>query len=77
VFDFHNAILVLSSSVVVIKSITIKEDYFKFFISDRTKLKDFVNDPIIVSFVSFSVNCPRHNSTNNSCYKKMKSFKSD
>jgi predicted ABC-type exoprotein transport system permease subunit len=50
VFDFHHVELVLSSSVITIKPITIKEDYFKFLIPSKTKLKDFVNDPIIVSF---------------------------
>jgi predicted ABC-type exoprotein transport system permease subunit len=51
VFDFHHAELVLSISVITVKPTTIKEDYFKFLIPDKTKLKDFINDPIIVSFL--------------------------
>jgi hypothetical protein len=75
VFDFLHTELVLSNSVVVIKPITVKKDYFKVLILDETKLKDFVNDPIITSFMSFSVDCPNHNSTINSYHKRMKSFK--
>jgi hypothetical protein len=55
VFDFHHAKLDLSDSLITIKPITIKEDYFKFLIPSKTKLKDFVNDPIIVSFISVDV----------------------
>jgi hypothetical protein len=50
VFDLHHVELVLSRSVIVIKSITIKEDYFKFLIPGKTELKDIVNDLIIVCF---------------------------
>jgi hypothetical protein len=69
--------MTLSSSIIIVKSTTIKEDYFKFLIPSKTKLKDFVNDPIKVSFASFSVDCPRHNSTTSSCHKRTKRFKSD
>jgi hypothetical protein len=54
VFDIHHAELVLSSFVIIVKPITIKEDYFKFLIPGKTKLKDFVNYPIIISFASFA-----------------------
>jgi hypothetical protein len=74
VFDFHHAELVLPSSIIIVKPITIEEDYFKFLIPGKTKMKDFVNDPIIVSFMSFSIDCPRHNSTISSCCKRTKSF---
>jgi hypothetical protein len=74
VFDFNHAELVLPSSIITVNPITIKEDYFKFLIPGKTKLKDFVNDPIIVCFTSFSIDCPRHNSTISSCHKRTKSF---
>jgi hypothetical protein len=74
VFDFDHAELVLPSSIITVKPITIKEDYFKFSIPSKTKLKDFINDPIIVSFTSFSIDCPRHNSIISSCRKRTKSF---
>jgi hypothetical protein len=77
VFDFQNAELVLPSSIIAVKPITIEEDYFKSLIPSKTKLKDFVNDPIIVWFTSFSIDCPCHNSTISSCYKRMKSFECD
>jgi hypothetical protein len=70
VFDFHHAELVLPSSIIIVKPIRIKEDYFKFLISGNTKLKDFVNDPIIVSFTSFNIDCSCHNSTISSCRKR-------
>jgi hypothetical protein len=76
VFDFHHVKLVLSSFVIVIKPIAIKEDCSKFLIYGKTKLKDFVNAPIIVNFMSFSIDCPHHNSTISSFHKRMKSFKS-
>jgi hypothetical protein len=75
VFDFDHAELVLLSSIIVIKSIIVKEDYFKFLIPGETKLKDFVNDPIIVSFPSFNVDCPRHNFAISCCHKRTKSVK--
>jgi hypothetical protein len=54
-----------------------KKDYFKFLIPSKTKLSDVVNDPIIVSFASFSIDCPHHNSAISSCCKRTKSFKCD
>jgi hypothetical protein len=48
VFDFHHAKLVLSSTIIVVKPITIKEDYFKLLIPNKVELKDIANDPIIV-----------------------------
>jgi hypothetical protein len=53
----------------LIKSIIIKEDYFKFIITSKIKLNDFINDLIIISFSYISIDCPCHNS-DISCYRK-------
>jgi hypothetical protein len=63
--------LVLSSSKIVMKPITIKKDHIKFLIPGKRKFKDVVNDPIETSFMS-CVECPNHNSGISYCPGKRK-----
>jgi hypothetical protein len=77
VFDFNHFKFVFSSTMIGIKPITIKEDNFKLFISDKSILDYVFNDPVILSFISLCINGPRNNSCISCGCQRARSIKND